>query len=44
MKFYLFYVCMDIITVPPLLWKQVPVWIQETDSMSTFKIRLKTLV
>jgi len=25
----------------PLLWNQLPVWLQEADALSTFKIRLK---
>uniref|UniRef100_I3JBY4 Ig-like domain-containing protein n=1 Tax=Oreochromis niloticus TaxID=8128 RepID=I3JBY4_ORENI len=28
----------------PLLWNQLPVWIQETDTISTFKIRLQTFL
>ncbi|XP_065326144.1 uncharacterized protein LOC134624237 [Pelmatolapia mariae] len=28
----------------PLLWNQLPVWIRETDTISTFKIRLKTFL
>uniref|UniRef100_A0A669DXW8 Reverse transcriptase domain-containing protein n=1 Tax=Oreochromis niloticus TaxID=8128 RepID=A0A669DXW8_ORENI len=28
----------------PLLWNQLPVWIQETDTLSTFKIRLQTFL
>lgn len=27
-----------------LLWKQLKVWIRETGTLSTFKIRLKTFV
>uniref|UniRef100_A0A669EZ97 Reverse transcriptase domain-containing protein n=1 Tax=Oreochromis niloticus TaxID=8128 RepID=A0A669EZ97_ORENI len=28
----------------PLLWNQLPVWIRETDTISTFKIRLQTFL
>uniref|UniRef100_A0A3Q0S3C0 5-hydroxytryptamine receptor 7 n=1 Tax=Amphilophus citrinellus TaxID=61819 RepID=A0A3Q0S3C0_AMPCI len=28
----------------PLLWNQLPAWIQETDTLSIFKIRLKTFL
>ncbi|XP_038581024.1 uncharacterized protein LOC119907367, partial [Micropterus salmoides] len=28
----------------PLLWNQVPVWVQEADTISTFKSRLKTFL
>ncbi|XP_071329025.1 uncharacterized protein [Trachinotus anak] len=28
----------------PLLWNQLPVWVREADTLSTFKIRLKTVL
>jgi len=28
----------------PLLWNQLPVWVWEADTLSTFKIRLKTVL
>lgn len=38
---FIYWACFSYEPPPPPLWKHLPVWVQEADTLPTFKIRLK---